>query len=286
MNPDMQKELASLLQLQHELKQHASLQPLISTVKLARCSAQLGAEGGQPGAGSSSKDALDAVSQALKRHALAPQAADCVKKLHGGLNKLGRSIEKSLPHAENVEASVPPLPPASQLHVRRQLLDACALSLATLGHVDAAHQLACSHAAHPTRGAAGGGPGAHSSSGISPSAFDLYRTAASLRRRLQEGDLDAAAEVEQLLRGGGAHLLLLKLHRAVVLQMLLSGSCSEAGGTGLMQVSPNCIAFSLRRTFCRRCCTRATVCRPSSNTPNQPPPSCPKLWDCLPLPAS
>jgi hypothetical protein len=239
MNPDVQKELSALLQLQRELKDHASLQPLISAVRHARSTVELGAEGAGGGHGfvTSGQFALDTVSQALKRHAAAPQAAvDCVKKLHGGLNKLGRSIEKSVPHAENVEATIPPLPSSSHIRVRQQLLHACALSLATLGHVDAAHQLAAPHAHRQAQDASGDSSSSCSSSGPVPSSFDIYRTAAALRKRLQGGDVGAATEAEQLLRGGGGRLLLLKLHRAVVLQLLLSGSRDELSGDGQFQV--------------------------------------------------
>jgi hypothetical protein len=183
--------------------------------------------------------ALDAASQALKRRAAAPpSAADSVKRLHAGLNKLGRSIEKLLPQAENVDATIPPLPPASQPRVRQQLLGACALSLATLGHVDAAHQLAASLShtqlaaslSHACEGqvTGGGSSSDHTNMGHLPSTFDLYRTAAALRRRLEQGDAAAAAETELLLRKGGDRLLLLKLHRAVVLQLLISGKPAAA----------------------------------------------------------
>jgi hypothetical protein len=115
------------------------------------------------------------------------------------------------------------------------------MSLATLGHVDAADQLAAS-----LQASAFGSSRAHANISAVSSTFDFYRTAASLRRRLQNGDAGAAAEAEQLLRGGGARLLLLKLHRAVVLQLLISGSRDEHGGSGQMQVhDPHFIAASL-----------------------------------------
>jgi hypothetical protein len=211
------------MQAQRDLKHHASLQPLISAVKHARSC--LNAEQGHPDEATRIQAAIEAVSQALKRHATVPQAAaDCVKKLHGSLGKLGRSIEKTMAHADNVEACVPPLPAAAQQRVRRSLLGACALSLATLGHVDAAEQLAGSlrrdvAADDDTSSAA-------ATAGL-PSSFERYRAAAELRRRLQDGDVVAAAEVEALLQGAGHRLLLLKLHRAVVLQLLLR----DADGT-------------------------------------------------------
>lgn len=219
MNSDMQKELAALLQAQRELKHHASLQPLISAVKQAQSSVGARGDMGQPDDTTCIQAAIDIASQALKRSAAAPQAAaDCVKKLHSSVSKLGRSIDKNLPHADNVEATIPPLPPASQHSVKQSLLEACALSLATMGHVDAADQLASS--LRQARGAAD--DGAHrAAAGVLPSTFDQYRAAANLRRRLQEGDLEAAAEVQQLLQATGDRLLLLKLHRAVLLHLLL-----------------------------------------------------------------
>jgi hypothetical protein len=248
MNPDALKDLAALLHAQRELQQHASLQPLIAAVRHARASVQTMMEAGGPVEESVIQTALDAASQALKRRAAAPpSAADSVKRLHAGLNKLGRSIEKLLPQAENVDATIPPLPPASQPRVRQQLLGACALSLATLGHVDAAHQLAASLShtqlaaslshtqlaaslSHACEGqvTGGGSSSDHTNMGHLPSTFDLYRTAAALRRRLEQGDAAAAAETELLLRKGGDRLLLLKLHRAVVLQLLISGKPAAA----------------------------------------------------------
>ena len=49
-----------------------------------------------------------------------------------------------------------------------------------------------------------------------------------VRRRLEQGDAAAADEAELLLRKGGDRLLLLKLHRAVVLQLLISGKPAAA----------------------------------------------------------
>jgi hypothetical protein len=193
----------------------------------------MGMEAGGPVEESVIQTALDAASQALKRRAaVPPSAADSVKRLHAGLNKLGRSIEKSLPQAENVDGTIPPLPPASQPRVRQQLLGACALSLATLGHVDAADQLAAS-LSHASEGQVSSS--SHTNTSHLPSTFDLYRTAAALRRRLQEGDAAAAAEAELLLRKGDDRLLLLKLHRAVVLQLLLSCSRDKPAAAAQVQ---------------------------------------------------
>jgi hypothetical protein len=226
MNADSTKEVAALLQAQRELKLHASLQPLISAVRHARLALQAGMEGGQAVDADACRAAIDAASEALKRRAAAPAAAaDCVKKLHSSLSKLARSVEKSLPDADNVEATIPPLPPDSQGLVRQQLLAACSLSLATAGHVDAADRLASA-----LRGASDGrGDDDCSVLGCLPPSFSRYHAASILRRRMQEGDVAAAAEVEALLQGGNHRLLLLKLHRAVVLHLLLSSSRDEPG---------------------------------------------------------
>ena len=116
-----------------------------------------------------------------------------------------------------------PLPSAAQHQVRHSLLEACALSLATLGHVDAADQLALS-LRHSKRVEVADDDSmcGRPSTASPPPTFEQYRAAANLRRRLQEGELEAATEVQQLLQGSRERLLLLKLHRAVVLQLLLS----------------------------------------------------------------
>ena len=137
MNADSTKEVTALQQAQRELKLHASLQPVISAVRQARLDLQADMDGGHAGHADACRAAIDAASEALKR-----RAADGVKKLHGSLSKLARSVEKSLPDADIVEATIPPLPPASQRLVRQQLLAACSLSLVTAGHVDAADRLA------------------------------------------------------------------------------------------------------------------------------------------------
>lgn len=256
MNSDMQKELASLLQVQRELKQHASLQPLISAVKQAQSSIRARGDMGQPDDAPCIQAAIDIASQALKRSAAAPQAAaDCVKKLHSSVSKLGRSIDKTLPHADNVEATIPPLPPASQHSVKQSLLEACALSLATMGHVDAADQLASS--LRQASGVAGAADDcAHrAAAGVLPTTFDQYRAAANLRRRLQEADLEAAAEVQLLLQGTGNRLLLLKLHRAVVLHLLLPDPSAHDCSAELQIKVINFLNLELfwySQTYCRR----------------------------------
>jgi hypothetical protein len=225
---DLQRELAVLYEAQRQLKQHASLQPLVSAVRQARFSLRC-CESSDQNQSECARAAVDTVAQALKRQSAVPPAAgDCVKNLHDSLSKLGRSIEQLLPQSENIEATIPPLPASAHCHMRRSLLDACVLSLATLGHVDAAEQLSSSTS--PSRsGSNEDDMSCNAQTVAHSSAFDHYRRASNLRCRLQSGDVEAAAEVEQLLRGGNHRLLLLKLHRAVTLQLLLFNSCDESG---------------------------------------------------------